>query len=92
MPETLRSTTLKIANEGHPGIVLMKRRVHIRFLWPGIDRNAEDMCRKCHSFEVVSQTSAPEPIKSLTYLKVHDNNLEPIYWDLFHRETIYLSW
>ena len=43
MSETLRSTTLKIAHEGHPGIVLMKHRLLTKVWWPGIDRNAEDV-------------------------------------------------
>lgn len=64
MPETLRNTTLKIAHEGHPGIVLMKRRLRTKVWWPGIDRDAEDVCRKCHPCQVVSQISSPEPMKS----------------------------
>lgn len=64
MPETLRNTTLKIAHECHPGIVLMKRRLRTKVWWPGIDRNSEDVCRKCHPCQVVSQLSPPEPIKS----------------------------
>lgn len=64
MPETLRNTTLKIAHEGHPGIVVMKRHLHTKVWWPGMDRDAEEMCKRCHACQVASQTSNPEPIKS----------------------------
>lgn len=43
MPETLRNTTSKIAHEGHPGIVLMKRSLHIKVWLPGIDCDATKM-------------------------------------------------
>ena len=67
MPETLRNTTLKIAHEGHPAIVLMKRRLRTKVWWPGIDRDAEDVCRKCHPCQVVSQISSPEPMKKYQF-------------------------
>lgn len=71
MPETLRNTTLKIAHEGHPGIVVMKRLLRTKVWWPGIDRDAEEMCKRCHACQVVSQTSNPESFKSTELPRGH---------------------
>ncbi|XP_062579420.1 uncharacterized protein K02A2.6-like [Saccostrea cucullata] len=64
MPQTLQNTTLKIAHEGHPGIMVMKRHLRTKVWWPGMDRDAEDVCKRCHACQVVSQKSNPEPVKS----------------------------
>ncbi|XP_062570105.1 uncharacterized protein K02A2.6-like [Saccostrea cucullata] len=64
MPQTIRNTALKIAHEGHPGIVVMKRHLRTKVWWSEMDRDAEDVCKRCHACQVVSQTSNPEPVKS----------------------------
>ena len=55
IPNELREHTLKLAHEGHPGIVNMKK-----VLWPGIDKNVEKFCKSCYGCQLVSQTEKPE--------------------------------
>ena len=42
----------------------MKRKAKLResVLWPGIDKDAERIVRKCHACQLVSQPSKPEPM------------------------------
>ena len=66
IPQVLRQQTLTLAHEGHIGIVSMKQRLRSKVWWPGIDREAERYCKKCHSCQLVSQPSPPEPLKPTT--------------------------
>ena len=63
VPETLRKQVLKLAHEGHQGIVKMKARLRTSVWWPGIDKDAEKTCRKCHECQVVGQLPVPDPIQ-----------------------------
>ena len=62
VPKELRSHVLELALEGHPGIVAMKQRLRSKVWWPGIDKNAERICKTCHRCELVSQPLKPEPM------------------------------
>ena len=62
MPKSLRDRVLTLAHEGHPGIVVMKRRLRTKVWWPGIDRDVEMFCKKCYGCQLVSQPTAPEPM------------------------------
>lgn len=64
IPTELRTHVLELAHEGHPGIVVMKRRLRAKVWWPGIDREVEKFVKTCHSCQLVSQPQAPEPIKT----------------------------
>ncbi len=66
IPQVLRQQTLTLAHEGHIGIVSMKQRLRSKVWWPGIDREAERYCKTCHSCQLVSQPSPPEPLKPTT--------------------------
>ncbi|XP_033760746.1 uncharacterized protein K02A2.6-like [Pecten maximus] len=63
-PESLREQVLKLAHEGHPGIVAAKRRVRTKVWWPGIDRDVERYCRTCRSCQIVGLPPPPEPVQS----------------------------
>lgn len=58
MPEKLRSRTLDLAHEGHPGITKMKQRLRTKVWWPKIDAHAEAYVKRCHGCTMVS---APPP-------------------------------
>lgn len=37
MPESLRDQTPELAQEGHPGLTVMKQRLRAKVWWPKID-------------------------------------------------------
>lgn len=59
-PEALRTKILKLAHEGHPGIVQMKSRLRQSVWWPGIDTAAEKLCNSCMSCKIVAPANPPE--------------------------------
>lgn len=48
---------LKQLQEGHPGIIRMKRLARMYMWWPGISSAIEEMVRSCQS------TPAPAPLQ-----------------------------
>jgi len=62
MPKSLRLQTLKLAHEGHQGIVKTKWRLRSKVWWPKIDSEVEDFCKRCHGCQVVSDYIPPEPM------------------------------
>lgn len=60
MPEVLRSQTLDLAHEGHPGITLMKQRLRSKVWWPKMDAHVEARVKQCRGCMLVA---APEPMK-----------------------------
>ena len=63
VPSSLRGKVLNLAHEGHPGIVLMKRRLRTNVWWPNCDKDAERFCKSCPSCQMVSTSPQPEPLK-----------------------------
>lgn len=66
MPVPLRERTLQLAHEGHPGMSVMKRRLRAKVWWPKIDRQAEELIKKCRGCILVSAPNAPEPLRRTT--------------------------
>lgn len=62
IPERLRRRTLELAHEGHPGMVVMKRRLRQKVWWPGLDAEVEQFVKTCRDCTLVSNTAAPEPM------------------------------
>ena len=62
IPRNLREHVLKLAHESHPGIVAMKQHLRSKVLWPGIDKQAEKVCRECFGCQLTSQPIKPEPM------------------------------
>ena len=51
--------TLRLAHEGHQGIVKTKNRLRAKVWWPKMNAAAEKLCRSCHGCQVVGELSAP---------------------------------
>ena len=62
IPSELREHMLKLAHEGHPGIVMMKKRLRSKVWWPGIDKDSKRFCKECYGCQLVSKPIAPESI------------------------------
>lgn len=62
MPSKLRTRTLRLAHEGHPGIAVMKRRLRSKIWWPKMDRRAESFVSSCESCLLVSKVNNPVPL------------------------------
>ena len=63
IPHDLRERVLKLAHEGHQGIVKCKDRLRSKVWWPGIDKAIERVCRTCHGCQVTQAPSRPPPMK-----------------------------
>ena len=64
MPESLWKHTLRLAHEGHQGMVRTKARLRGKVWWPQIDKQVESFIRSCHPCQLVCPRPKPEPIKS----------------------------
>ncbi|XP_064651664.1 uncharacterized protein K02A2.6-like [Lineus longissimus] len=64
IPEKLRDKMIRLAHEGHQGMVRTKARLRNKAWWPGIDKEVESFIRACHPCQLVGARAKPEPIKS----------------------------
>ena len=55
-----RHFAVKLAREGHPGVVAMKQSLRAKVWWPGIDKEAEGVCKTYPGCQLVSKTLKPE--------------------------------
>ena len=63
IPKAMRGEVLRLAHEGHQGIVKMKARLRTMVWWPKMDSDAEQICKSCHGCQVVGEFQPPEPMK-----------------------------
>ena len=63
IPEKLRFKCIKLAHQGHLGVVGTKQLLRTKVWWPGIDRDVERYVRTCHGCQIVSDMPKPEPLK-----------------------------
>ena len=54
---------MKLAHEGHIGIVKCKDRLRGKVWWPNIDQDVSDLIAKCHSCQTTSLSKQPAPMK-----------------------------
>ena len=64
IPEKLRQRVLRLAHEGHQGIVKMKERLRSKVWWPGVDKEAEHKCRECYGCQLVTKETIIPPVKT----------------------------
>lgn len=62
VPKTLQDKVVRLAHEGHQGIVKTKYRLHSKVWWPGMDKGIEQLCKVCHGCQVTSRYDPPEPM------------------------------
>ena len=65
IPSELREHVLKLAHDGHHGIVMIKKGLRSKVWWPGIDKESEQFCKECYGCQLVSKPTAPEPINCI---------------------------
>ena len=63
IPQSLRSEVLRLAHEGHQGIMKMKTHLRSKVWWPKIDSDAKKVCRSCPRCQVVGEFCPPEPMQ-----------------------------
>lgn len=66
MPRKLRQATLKLAHEGHQGVVKTKQLMREKVWWPGIDQEIESAIKQCIPCQVQRPKPPPEPLKMST--------------------------
>ena len=64
IPSRLRPHVIKLAHDGHVGIVGTKRNLRTKVWWPSIDSDVEQYIKACHECQLVGKPSAPEPVLS----------------------------
>ena len=64
IPHSLRQQTVCLAHEGHQGISKTKERLRSKVWWPGMDRDAEKVCRSCHACQVTGPPAPPPLVKT----------------------------
>ena len=62
VPRILRDRVMKIAHEGHQGVVKTKNRLGSKGWWPKMDSDMEKLCKVYHGCQVVSGYGPPEPM------------------------------
>ena len=64
IPGKLRQRVLRLAHEGHQGIVKMKERLRSKVWWPGVDKDAERKCRECYGCQLVTKETIIPPVRT----------------------------
>ncbi|XP_060076193.1 uncharacterized protein K02A2.6-like [Ylistrum balloti] len=62
IPAVLRTECIKLAHQGHLGIVATKQQLRTKVWWPTLDKDVEAYVKSCHGCQVVSSLPRPEPI------------------------------
>ena len=66
VPEALRSRIVRMAHEGHQGIVKTKQLVRSTMWFPGIDKAVEEAVAYCNPCQAATDTKKREPMKPST--------------------------
>lgn len=61
LPRSLQEKALRLAHEGHIGIVGMKRRLRTKVWWLTLDKDVERWCKSCHGCQLVGAPDPPAP-------------------------------
>ena len=72
IPLSFRGEMLRLAHEGHQGIVKTKSQLRTKVWWPKMDHDAEQVCKSCHGCQVVEEFSAPELMQRVEPPRVPD--------------------
>ena len=64
MPESLWKRTVRLAHEGHQGMVRTKARLREKAWWPHMDKQVEQFVKACYPCQLVGPRAKPEPVRS----------------------------
>ncbi len=62
LPQSLRARALKLAHEGHLGIVGTTQNLRSKVWWPTMYKDAERHVRSCHGCQLVMRSYKPKPL------------------------------
>ena len=98
VPGELRESLIRIAHEGHQGIVRTKQRLREMYWWPRMDTLVEQKitaCQLCLSLDKTAKTSAvplqPVPLPSAPWEKLAMDIVGPFetaVWDCRYALTL----
>ena len=82
MPSSFREKTLRIAYQGHQGIVKMKELLRTKVWWPKIDNDVEILVKSCLPCQASGTATPPPPLHrtetpSQPWSHLHMNFLGP---------------
>ena len=83
IPQVLREDVLKLAHEGHQGIVKTKCRLRSKVWWPKVDADAEKLCKSCHGCQAVSEYLLQNLWRELTHQADRSKIVLQTYWVLY---------
>ena len=66
VPKVLRDRVVRLAHEGHQGVVKTKYRLRSKVWWPGMNRDVENLCKICHGCKVMSSCDPPDPMSCVS--------------------------
>ena len=64
IPKVLRQRVVKLAHEGHQGMVKLKERLRSKLWWPGVDKDAERKCQGSYGCQLVTKETVTPPVKT----------------------------
>ena len=70
IPQALRPKTLKLAHQGHQGIVKTKQLLRSKVWWPAIDNDAEQLINSCLACQATGLAMPSTPVQ-MTTLPTH---------------------
>lgn len=62
VPKILRDKVVRLAHEGHRGVVKTMYQLRTKVWWPGMDKDVENLCKVCHGCQVTSSCNPPDPM------------------------------
>lgn len=63
LPDSLKTSTLRAAHRGHPGMSTMKNLLRLGVWWPKMDHEIEKYVESSPACQLVTKTSRPLPIQ-----------------------------
>ena len=69
VPPTLQKRLLNLANQGHPGIVRMKRKVRETYWWPSMNKDVEHLIKHCQACQAGGKSAKSESIPEISIPK-----------------------
>ena len=93
IPQSLRGRAVKLAHEGHQGIVKTKNRLRSKVWWPKMDRDVEKLYKvSATAVKSLRNTVHQNPCLECDFQVQHGRTAVQIYWVLYLQEKAYWWW